>query len=421
MLLTTTTGYQTREFARAAEELGLEVVLGSDRCHVLDDPWRDGALALKFKSPEEAAANVLRYAQAKPLAAVVALGDAAVPTAARACRALGLPGHPPEAADACGDKFVSRQRLREAGLNVPRFMRVALGTPAREIVSSVAQAVGFPCVLKPLALSASRGVIRASDADEFAAAFERLRTLLRSPEVRAMRRAASDFMQVESYVEGAEFAVEGLVERGRVRVLALFDKPDPLEGPYFEETIYVTPSRLPASDQDRIVRTVARAAQALGLEHGPLHAEARLNARGVWMLEVAARSIGGLCARALRFEAPGAARGISLEELGIRLALGEDLTRIRRERAAAGVMMIPVAEAGILREVQGLEAARATPGVEEVVLTARPGQRLVPWPEGASYPGFLFARGATPEGVEQALRRAHAELRFVVSPALAVL
>jgi biotin carboxylase len=420
LLLTTTTGYQTREFVRAAEKLGWETVFASDRCHRLDDPWRDGALPVKFEKPDETAGAVVRYAHSKPLDALVALGDGAVPAAARACRALGLPGHPPEAADACADKFLSRQRLREAGVQVPRFCRFPLSASPQEAVAVAERQVGFPCVVKPLALAASRGVMRADNPVEFRAAFGRLRALLVSAELRARRPAASNFIQAESYVEGREFALEGLAERGRLRTLALFDKPDPLEGPYFEETIYVTPSRLPAAEQERIVGAAQGAARALGLHHGPWHAEVRLNARGVWVLEVAARSIGGLCARALRFRSPQRGENVSLEEVIVRLAHGEDLNALRREEAASGVMMIPVTEGGILQEVRGLEAARATPGVEEIVITAKPRQQLVPWPEGASYPGFIFARAATPEDAERALRRAHAELRFVIAPALPV-
>ncbi len=420
LLLTTTTGYQTREFVRAAAKLGWQTVFATDRCHRLDDPWRDGALPVKFEKAEKTARQVLDYARSHPLNALVALGDGAVPAAARACRALGLPGHPPEAADACADKFLSRQRLRAAGVPVPDFCRFPLDTPPRKAAAAAERQVGFPCVVKPLALAASRGVMRADNRAQFAAAFERLRALLISPELRVRRPAASDFVQAESYIEGREFALEGLAERGRVRTLALFDKPDPLEGPYFEETIYVTPSRRPAAEQKRIVAAAENAARALGLYHGPWHAEVRSNRRGVRVLEVAARSIGGLCARALRFQAPRLGKDLSLEEVLLRLAHGEEMAEVRREDAASGVMMIPVGAGGILRRVEGLERARATRSVEEIVITAKPGQQLVPWPEGSSYPGFIFARAATPGEVERALRRAHAALKFVVAPSLPV-
>ncbi len=421
LLLTTTTGYQTREFVRAAEKMGLKVVFGSDRCHRLDDPWQDGALPLKFEKPDDAARKIVEYARANPVHAIVPLGDSAPPVAARACRELKLPSHPPEAADVCRDKYLSRDQLRRAGLSVPAFTRFPLDADPRTIDCAGSTPVRFPCVLKPVALSASRGVIRADDRQQFVTAFERIRALLRSPEVRVLRQATSDFIQIESYVDGVEVAVEGLVDRGELRALAVFDKPDPLTGPYFEETIYVTPSRLSAEVQAQLLQTLACAVRALGLRHGPLHAELRVNSQGIWLMEVAARSIGGLCARALRFcsDAPG--DSISLEELIIRLALGEDIHTFRRERSASGVMMIPVPEAGILREVQGIEQAQETPGIEEIVMTAKPGQNLVPLPEGSSYPGFIFARGERPEFVEQALRAAHQKLHFVLAPALPVI
>jgi biotin carboxylase len=421
MILTTTTGYQTREFARAAEKLGLEVVFGSDVCHRLDDPWRDGALPLKFEKPEEAARKIATLARSKPLDAIVALGDASAPAASRACRELKLLSHPPQAADVCRDKYQSREQLRAAAMNVPEFARYPLGADPRAILATGAPSVGFPCVLKPLALSASRGVIRADDPRQFVSAFERIRALLQSPDVRAMRQATSGFIQVESYVEGIEVAMEALVDRGRLRVLAIFDKPDPLIGPYFEETIYVTPSRLARQTQARLRQTLEAAVGALGLYHGPVHAELRVNAEGIWVMEVAARSIGGLCSRALRFLSPSLGEDISLEELIIRLALGEDVSEIECERNAAGVMMIPVPAAGILTSVEGTEQASSVPGVDEIVITAKPDQKLVPLPEGSSYLGFIFARGEAPEAVKRALRTAHEKLRFVVAPALPVI
>jgi biotin carboxylase len=419
LLLTTTTGYQTREFVRAAEKIGLEVVFGSDRCHRLDDPWRDGALPLKFGNPEEAARRIVEFARAKPVDAVVALGDCTPPAAARVCRELKLPGHPPEASDICRDKYRSRERLREAGLCVPAFCRFSLESDPREIADSLP--ASFPCVLKPTALSASRGVIRADDPEQFIAAFKRIRALLKSAEVRVMRQATSDFIQVESYVDGPEVAVEGLMDRGVLRALAVFDKPDLLAGPYFEESIYVTPSSLARRTQGRIIHTLEEAARSLGLYHGPLHAEFRINGEGVWVMEVAARSIGGLCARALRFISSESSEFVSLEELIIRLALGENVAAFSRENAASGVMMIPVPGEGMLTRVEGIEDARKIPGVEDVVITAKPNEKLVPLPEGAGYPGFIFARGDSPEFVDRALRAAHAKLRFIVAPALPVI
>ncbi len=421
LLLCTTTGYQAQAFVDAAEKLGLEVVFGTDRCHVLDDPWGDDAIPLRFENPEENTRKIAEAARERPLAAIVQIGDRATETAALASKALGLLNHPPEAAEACRDKYLARGRLRQAGLNVPDYRRFPLDADPRQLLATGAVTLDVPRVLKPLALSASRGVIRADTPEEFVRAFERIRALLKSPEVGVLREETSNFIQVETYIDGAEIAVEAMVDRGRLRVLAIFDKPDPLTGPFFEETIYVTPSRMRRERQPEIVETLALAADALGLYHGPVHAELRINPAGIWMMEVAARSIGGLCSRALRFEIPLVDKEVSLEELLIRLMLGLDVSRIYREHAASGVMMVPIPEIGFYQETQGIDEARAVSGIEDVVITAKVSQKLVPLPEGASYLGFIFARGDSPAFVENALWRAHERLRFVISPALPVI
>jgi len=405
----------------AAEKLGLEVVFGTDRCHVLDDPWGDDAIPLRFENPEENTRKIADAARERPFAAIIQIGDRATETAALASKALGLLNHPPEAAQACRDKYLARGRLRQAGLNVPDYRRFPLDADPRQLLATGAVTMDVPRVLKPLALSASRGVIRADTPEEFVRAFERIRTLLKSPEVGVLREETSNFIQVESYIDGAEIAVEAIVDRGRLRVLAIFDKPDPLAGPFFEETIYVTPSRMSRERQQEMVETLAKAADALGLYHGPVHAELRINPAGIWTMEVAARSIGGLCSRALRFEIPLVDKEVSLEELLIRLMLGLDVSRIYRENVASGVMMIPIPEAGLYQKTQGIDEARAVGGIEDIVITAKVSQKLVPLPEGASYLGFIFARGDSPEFVENALRRAHEKLRFVISPGLPVI
>lgn len=421
LLLCTTTGYQAQSFVDAAKKLDLEIVFGTDRCHVLDDPWGDNAIPLRFDNPEENTRKIVEAGRERHFAAIVQIGDRATTTAALASKALGLLNHPPEAAEACRDKYLARGRLRQAGLNVPEYRRFAVDADARELLARRAVTLELPRVLKPLALSASRGVIRADAPEEFVSAFERIRALLKSPEVGVLREDTSNFIQVETYVEGTEIAVEAIVDRGRPRVLAIFDKPDPLTGPYFEETIYVTPSRLVSELQRDVVQTLTKAVAALGLYHGPVHAEFRINSAGVWVMEVAARSIGGLCSRALRFEIPLVDKEVSLEELIIRLMLGSGVSRIFRENDASGVMMIPIPEAGLYQEAEGIEDARAVAGVDDVVITAKPAQKLLRLPEGSSYLGFIFARGATPEFVESALREAHSKLHFIINPALPVI
>jgi biotin carboxylase len=420
LLLATTTGYQTRAFGEAAAALGVELVFATDRCHVLDDPWQDGAVPVRFHDEEGSVAEVLAAARMHPIDGVLAVGDRPTVIAARVAADLGLPWHPVEAAAIAGDKQRTRECLRDAGLPVPWFLASPVDASAHEL----ARMVPYPCVVKPVALSASRGVMRADDPKTFCAAVERLRALLESPDVRAERNPAHARMLVESFIPGRELAVEGILHGGSLTPLALFDKPDPLDGPFFEETIYVTPPVLPVGVQEAIVDTVARASCAMGLRHGPIHAECRVNDGGVFVLEIAARPIGGLCARALRFERCDPAQEtspISLETLLLRYALGETASRWSRESRASGVMMIPIARRGIYRGVSGIDDARAIDGVDEVIVTAKIDQVLVPLPEGASYLGFIFAHGETPGLVTRALRTAHARLHFDVAPELPIL
>jgi biotin carboxylase len=272
----------------------------------------------------------------------------------------------------------------------------AVVKPDDDVVAA-ADVLGYPCVIKPVSRAASQGVIRVNDGDEAQRAGARIR---RIPGV------AREDLLVETFVPGAEVAVEGLLDAGHFEVLAVFDKPDPLDGPYFEETIYVTPSRQPDSVLEEVGRLSALAAAALGLVEGPVHVELRIGADGaVTILELAARSIGGLCARALRFGA-----GVSLEELIIRHALGLGHEGLTRERGASGVMMLPIRAGGVLEEVRGQELAQAVEGVVGVEITVAPGRPVVPLPEGERYLGFIFARGSTAQEVELALRRAEASL-----------
>jgi biotin carboxylase len=407
LLLMTTTTYRASAFLEAAQRLGVPVVVGSDRPQVLEAANPGGHLTLDFLAPEEASRAIVEFARRYPIQAVIAADDDGVILAAMAAAALKLPHNSVDAVTATRSKHRMRKVLAASGVPSPRFALFSIDDDPRD----VARQVSFPCVVKPLFLSASRGVIRANDPVEFDAAFHRLAAILRRPEVAAQGGPLARQVLVESYIPGVEVALEGLLSKGKLRVLALFDKPDPLEGPFFEETIYVTPSRLPDSVQQSIVACTAQAVTALGLEHGPIHAELRVNDQGAWILEIAPRSIGGLCSRALRF-----GEGIPLEELILRHAMGLEVDSILRERQAAGVMMIPIPQAGILREVRGQEEARRVARIEEIRFTIPIGQEVVPLPEGWRYLGFIFARAETPEQVETALREAHSRLTFLIRP-----
>jgi len=405
LLIASKAGYQTEAFASAAARENVELDLATNRCHHLDDPWGDGALAVDFDHPE----LELRQPNWDGVAAV---GDHASIVASTLSERFGLRYHPPDAVRACRSKFDLRGRFQAAGLLTPayeRLPRVGCGACA------LPRGLAFPCVLKPLGLSASRGVIRANDEREFEAAFHRIADLLsKTPDL--ARDPASEFIQVEEFVPGREFAIEGIMTCGVLQVLAIFDKPDALDGPFFEETIYATPSR-EAEDVQRAIReTAQRAVNALGLTDGPIHAECRVNERGVWMLEIAARPIGGLCARVLRFVSVR-----SLEDVIVRHAVGEPVDGEVLAPGGSAVMMIPIPRGGVFRGASGVEAAADVAGVESVDITAAPGQEMVPLPEGASYLGFIFARGADGEEAEGAVRAAHAKLGFDIQTALRML
>jgi biotin carboxylase len=439
VLVMHTTSYGAAGFADACRRAGAEVAVASDRCHVLDRAWLwpDDAIVIDFMDPEAAGATVADEARrAGPVAAVLPVGgELPARVAAAASRRLGLDANAPDAMIAASNKLVMRQRLAGATLDgkplpQPRFAAVPRATDPERVAALVGD-IGFPCVVKPLALSGSRGVIRADDPATLSAAFARLARLLAVPAVRHLDPEAAEHILVESFIPGREIALEGLLSGGVLDVLTLFDKPDPLDGPFFEETLYVTPSRLPPEDQQRVARSVAAAAAALGLTTGPVHAELRLapisrRAGGSEpsqgseeecnpvLIEVAARPIGGLCARALKFDGQ-----LGLEDVVIRHALAR-VPRPARDPRPAGVMMIPIPahRPAVLRAVDGIDEARAVRGVADVVISTRVGETVVPLPEGNSYLGFIFATADTPAEVETALRDASARLRFTFAALL---
>ncbi len=402
LLLVPTTSYRIGDFLRAAERLNVDVAVGSDQRGVLAQFSHGRTITVDFKAIDRGVGQIAGFNEHYPLAAIIGVDQETTLLAAAASATLGLRHNPPASVEAAGDKYRFRSRLANSGLPAPWFTLV----PLADDPAAQAGQMAYPVVLKPLALSASRGVVRADNPDQFVAAFARIRAILAQTD--SQGQAASHIL-VEDYIPGREVALEGLLDDGHLRVLAIFDKPDPLEGPYFEESLYITPSRLPAPLQADIAKTVGAGVAALGLSEGPVHAELRLNDDGIWLIEIAARSIGGLCSRALEFGAGG-----RLEDLIIRHALGLPPGIDSAAQAASGVMMIPIPAAGTLRLVSGLDAARAVSGIQDVTISIPLGDVLVPVPDGNRYLGFIFAAGATPMAVEAALRDAHGKLEFKI-------
>jgi phosphoribosylaminoimidazole carboxylase (NCAIR synthetase) len=410
LLCTTTLGYQARAFDDAARRAGVTLRIVSDRCDHLDDPWGDGAIAARFDRDPEHVAPVLAALETTPVDGVLAVGDRPAWLAAHIARSRGLPWHAPESVAVATHKLQARGRLLAAGLPVPWF--VSLPVSGDHDLDRLTR-VRFPCVIKPVGLSASRGVMRADSLPELLAARERVAHLLARVEVRAAASADDDVVIVEGFVPGQEFALDGVLEQGALRVFALFEKPDPLDGPIFEETIYVTPARLAPARQHVIAGQIARAALALGLHHGPIHAECRVNGDDIVVLEVAPRPIGGLCARSIPVVAPDGTR-CRLEDALLAHALGQSLDRYGHQALASGVLMVPVPETGRLRAVEGIDDVRGLEAVTAVEITAKIGSMLESLPEGGTYPGFVFAEGAQPDDVIDALREAARRLRLVV-------
>ena len=400
LLLLPTETYRARDFLEAAEAIKAEVVLATDRRLAIAGALGDRAVTLNLEDPDASAGKIVELARRNYLDAIVPVDDQGVLVAALAAERLGLRHNPIQAARATRNKGAMRAALAAAGVVQPAYRQAGEGSD----VAPLADAVGWPCVIKPLSLAASRGVIRADNPDQARAAARRARAI-------SDGAGGDGRLLVERYLPGFEVAVEGLLVEGNLEVLAIFDKPDPLEGPYFEETIYVTPSRQPAEVVAEITRTTATAAAALGLVEGPVHAEMRVWGERVAVLEIAARSIGGLCSRALRF-----GLGISLEELILRHALDLPLRHRGRPWRASGVMMIPIPRRGVLEAVHGQDEARAVPGVLGLSVTVPPGSTVEPLPEGDRYLGFLWASGDGPAEVEHALRTAHSHLEVVWGP-----
>lgn len=405
LLLVPSATYRAGDFLDAARTMGIEVVVGGDASTAMADAMGSRALEVPLADPEAAAAAIVAHDATSALDAVVAVDDQGTVVAALASARLGLRANPPDAVAAACDKFEMRTRLDAAEVPQPAFTLLPAGAEGAQ-AARIAADVGLPCVIKPRTLSGSQGVLRADDAPGVVAAVARVRRIAASAGV-----DPDDGLLVERYVAGPEVAVEALLSDGALDVLAVFDKPDPLDGPAFEETIYVTPTRLSVRDREAVVAATHAATRAIGLVDGPVHAELRVADGRAWVIEVAARTIGGLCARSLTFSL-----GRSLEELVLAHALRIPLDHAQRDEGASGVLMIPIARPGTFLSLEGRDAALTVPGITDVQVTVAPGRHIAPVPEGDRYVGFAFARARHPESVVRALRRARAVLEVRVAP-----
>ena len=388
--------YRGKSFARAADRLDLHILWAIDIPEKLASEW-NMSLSVDFSNHDESVATIVDLANTNHVISILAIDDSATLIAADACKLLGLPHNSPSAAVAARDKFVMRQSLLSGKVLSPKFMSFQHNAKPEEITKQIS----YPCVIKPLLLNGSRGVIRANNPAEFKTAWHRIRNILRN--------SVGTQIMVEDYIPGNEVAVEALISDKGIKILAIFDKPDPLIGPFFEETIYVTPSRLPQEDQLEIENTLISAARALGLRFGPIHAEFRINERGVWPIEIAGRTIGGLCSNILSFGS-----GLSLEELVLLQASGSNIEKFDADDRSKGVMMIPIPKRGILRKITGIEQAESIAAIDKIEITAKLNYPLTPLPEGDGYLGFIFAYGETPSAVENALRQSHSLLQFQI-------
>ena len=405
LLISPEAGYLTVPFQLAGERLGIEVVVASEGHHPLV-PRRSTGLQVTFSDPVQTVAVIKEYHQKKRFDGVIATDDSVSELASIVAIALGLPSNPPECVKIGLRKDFSREAQKASGLRTPWFLSLRLD---REKGLSIPNGVAYPCIVKPVTLSASRGVIRANNQEELASALTRISRI-----INLAGPTHPLVCLIEEYIPGEEYAVEGFLEKGRWHTIAIFSKPDPMEGPFFEETIYIVPAGLSCGRETELIGTVGQTCKAIGLVHGPVHAECRINDKGTWLIELSPRPIGGRCGRILE-----SSTGKALADMIISNALGQSQS-ISLTTETKGVMMIPVPGSGILRRVEGIQKARSIDHVEEVEIDVRPGQRMIPWPEGSSYPGFIFAKGKNTEIVIKALKSAHHELNFILAPELPI-
>ena len=398
--------YRIAPYIKAALNLGLEVTIASQGKHSLVTEVANG-LHIDFDDVNAAHKEILKENQKRPFTGILGSDDQTVELAAYAAKTLKLPHNPPRAALYSHRKDLARAQLSLTGCPVPIHCLLDLNLPVKNQMAGLP----WPCVIKPLNMSASRGVIRTNNKDEFITACERLRPIIADSQEEFEQR----HLLIEDYIDGIEIAYEGFLQNGELETITIFDKPDPLTGPYFAETIYVTPTALSDELQLSIKKVIQKACLAYGLRSGAIHAECRIDSENrIWILEVASRTIGGDCARVLDNE------NFSIEELAILLAIGQPVTPYIAEQAR-GVMMIPIRQKGLLKRVEGLLQASKIKHIDKIDIIIGEGHELIPLPEGNQYLGYIFASAESTEQVTAAIREAYALLKFVTAPVFKII
>ncbi len=393
--------YRLAPYLKAAKKLNLTALIASVSEYSLLPRGCEG-IHINLNKPDQALKDILQLAKDKPFIGILGTDDTTIELASHVAAQLNLPHNPASATRLTQRKDLARDFLSKAGANIPWHKKIHIQDDIYALDD-----IPYPIVVKPLNLSGSRGVIRADSALELKQAIEKITPIIQD----TYDNEAKEFVLIEQYIAGVEIALEGLLHDNEMSTLAVFDKPDPLEGPYFEETYYITPSRLPFISLLSCQQEVLKSCQALGLITGPIHAELRIDENGKpWILEVAARTIGGDCGQSLK-----PSTKYSLEELVISYAIGEPIKPEPQQRSA-GVLMIPVPKAGILKRVEGLTEARKVANITALTIDIPIGNEVHCLPESSSYLGFIFADADSPEEAEKALRQAHQHLTFVINP-----
>ena len=405
ILIIPSASYRTGPFMNAIKKLDLKVLVISDKSQVFSGKYPDNLIIINFNHWKDKSVEISKWAKNNGLKAVIGVDEESIVLAANLSNFLNVDHNSIESVLLTKNKYLMRTELKKTGLCSPWFKIFSIYESSNKIINEIS----FPCVIKPTFLSGSRGVMRVNTKKELSEGIKTLNELLSLDELRKRAGKQSDYIMIEEYIPGKEVAIEGIVSEGKLTMLAIFDKPELLEGPTFEETIIVTPSVLTKKIQYSLLETLQIVVKALGIVKGPVHAEARINKNGNYILECASRSIGGLCSKVLEFQG-----GISLEELILRAYLGRNIEKSKLIGNARGVMMMPTEKKGILKEIGGVKDALVVNGVTDLQITVKPGEKLQPLPKGDRYLGFIFAEGNNQEFVINALKNAWSKIEIVL-------